>query len=137
MVPFGISGELAQELTRLVAQGGVHVVSDEHLADATLTGKIISARTYGNTTIIGARIQAYDIDAVFDVTLTDSAGKILWHAVVREHDAFLPPTGASPDALGIEANRRAAIHRLAEAAARNIHNRLFVMGGVTLDDDTE
>jgi hypothetical protein len=64
-------------------------------------------------------------------TLTDKHGKELWRTVVDMGEGFLPAQGSGDNVLlETEANRRRALLRLADEAARAIVERLVVASAV-------
>lgn len=78
----------------------------------------------GNTQVAGAQLASYRASASVLLRLT-MEGRVLSETVVSGNEDFLPGTaGVSGDVLESEANRQAALHRLAETMMHEGYDRL-------------
>jgi len=141
-VPVGLSPELASALAQQLAAEGMSIILDEQAADAVLSGRVVTSRTVQSPSSgVGARVPAYDIRVKIVAWLNDKAGKELWRTEVELGEAFLPSIRPSGEVdvngtlkpndnvlLETEANRRRALLRLADVAARTITERLAIAG---------
>lgn len=130
VVPFqetntvGLAPDLAQELTRRIAAGGVVLSLDRGHADAVLNGRI-HVTTGANATLSG--VSAYQLTAAVHAELVDQAGGTLWRTDLNVQEDFLPANATTdPQPLATETNRRMALHRLAERAAGALHESLLM-----------
>ena len=78
----------------------------------------------GNTLVAAPQIASYRAWATVQLRLTRD-GRVLSETTVSGTEDFLPgTTGVSGDVLEAEANRQAALHRLAETLVREGYDRL-------------
>lgn len=126
----GLGPVLASALARELATEGVTLVPFDRDASGTLSGTILAEQTVKSPVAgVGAHIPAYQITLRIRAVLSDKAGKTLWSTEVSLNDSFLPAgSEASPTTktAETEANRRRALQRIAERAARMIHECLVV-----------
>ncbi|MBI5507565.1 MAG: hypothetical protein HY903_02310 [Deltaproteobacteria bacterium] len=126
--PVGLTQDLALALNQRLAAAGVHLTTDEAHADAVLSGRLVGSQTLQSPAAgIGARVPAYDLRLQLQAWLTDRQGKELWRTALELSESFLPSTATGDTVLlETEANRRRALLRLADAAARVLVERLGV-----------
>jgi hypothetical protein len=125
--PVGLSADLSAALSQRLAAGGVQLSHDPNTADAVLGGTILSERTFASPVRDpAASIPAYTIMVRIRAHLL-RRGETLWSAELEASETFLPSSSDTPkqtQLLETEANRRRALHRLAEQMARAIHEQL-------------
>jgi hypothetical protein len=117
-----------QELVRAGVLGSEEAC-DAHLEGTVLvTGSnptILTEPVYqGNTRVMEPQIASYRAWATVRLRMTRN-GRTLAEAIVSGTEDFLPGEGGIPgDVLEAEANRKAALHRLAETLMREGYDRL-------------
>lgn len=121
--PANMAGTMAYHTTRLLAAGGMHVVQDADDTDALLDGTI-TLTTQGSATLGGVR--TYQTGARVDARLRSRDGNMLWRHMFDVAEDFLPVEGNDTQPIFTETNRRAAILRLAERAARQLHEAMVL-----------
>lgn len=120
--------DFRQELIRAGVLGGAGA------CDASVEGVVVgvgSAPTIltepvyvGNTLVAGAQLASYRASATVVLRLKRD-GKVLSETTVSGNEDFLPGTaGVTGDVLEAEANRQAALNRLAETLMREGYDRL-------------
>ncbi len=130
VVPFaeydavGMSADLAQQLSQLLAAGGVTIVTSRAGADAVLSGEVVGASTSTNPIRDSASaVTFYYLNVSIQAHLFRGK-KQVWTTRVDVSEPFLPASGALPT----EATRREALRRLTSRAARELHDRLVLSG---------
>ena len=117
-----------QELVRAGVLGGAGA------CDATVEGAVVgvsSAPTIvtdpvyeGNTLVAGPQLASYRTSVTVALRLVRD-GRVVAETTVSGNEDFLPGTASvSGDVLEAEANRQAALHRLAETLMREGYDRL-------------
>ena len=119
----GMASEMSMHLTRLLAASGSQIVWSKTQAEAVLDGRITFNTTPSATR---AGVQAYQVGALVHAELLDTQGTCLWAHDAAIKEDFLPVGGQDVQPLATEANRRAAIRRLAERSATLVHEALIV-----------
>ena len=126
--PVGIAGVLADRLAHTLRAAGTILTTSRSDADAVLRGEVLQARVAGSPTSgAQAAIPAYGLTLRLRAELVDRDGKILWRRNFSLREDFLPAGANDYDSAVVnEANRRRALMRATEAAARQIHQRLIL-----------
>jgi len=127
-VPLGISADLTQAVITQLASGGITIVSDTTTADAVLSGRVASASTQGSPTPIGGTVPSYRVTINIETILKDLKNEELWRSFVAAGEDFLTSTDPTHNLLATESNRRRAIIRLSETAAKAIYQRFTLTG---------
>lgn len=128
--PVGIASELTQALARFIAGTGASLTSDTTTADAVLSGEVVSAATYvspfGAALDANNGISGFRVDLRVRAVLRAPGGQIFWDSqVVQVSEDFVPALSTGDNApLVTEANRRRALRRAVETAARRLHESL-------------
>lgn len=128
--PLGIADTLTRALRGQLADGGVAVTHDAQSAQAVLSGSIVNVSTRRSPTTAGggSRVASYRITLGLAARLVDHSGVELWSSSLRVYEDFLPPDSLLLQdrnlALATESNRRRALHRLAQRAAKKLHAEL-------------
>jgi hypothetical protein len=117
-----------QELVRAGTLGGAGAceASVEGVVVAVSSAPTITAEPFyqGNTLGTGAQLASYRASAAV-LLLLSMDGRVVSETTVSGNEDFVPGTAsASGDILEAEANRRAALHRLAETLMREGLDRL-------------
>ncbi len=137
--PVGLSADLTAAMALRLASQGITLCVSPANAEATLSGRIVSAATVRSPTSgVGSSVAAYDMRVRIEAWLHDKGDKELWHTAVDVAESFLPaalPTEiTSPwdgQLAATEANRRRALRRLAETAAQQLSDRLAIANATT------
>jgi hypothetical protein len=127
-VPLGISADLTQAMITQLASGGVIITSDLKSADAIFSGRVTSASTQGSPTPIGGIVPSYRVTVNIEATLVDLQKKELWRSDVAVGEDFLTSSDPNHNLLATESNRRRAIIRLAQTAAKAVYQRFTLAG---------
>jgi hypothetical protein len=120
--------QFRQELVRAGVLGGAGA------CEASVEGVVVSVGSaptivtepvyQGNTLVAGSQLASYRASAAVLLRLTKD-GRVLSETTVSGNEDFLPGTASvSGDVLESEANRQAALHRLAETLMREGFDRL-------------
>ncbi|MEE8409381.1 MAG: LPS assembly lipoprotein LptE [Myxococcota bacterium] len=130
--PVGLAIELTDAITALLAADGVRIIGDESAADAVFTGRIIAATTTRSPTVgSNAPVPAYSTGTSITASLTRPDGTLLWTTRLHVTEDFLASTGTEDTVTSeTESRRRRALRRIAERAAREIHERLVIADAV-------
>lgn len=130
--PVGLAIDLTDAITTLLAADGVRIIGDESTADGIFTGRIIAATTTRSPTVgSNAPVPAYTVGTLIRASLTGANGKLLWTTSLRVTEDFIASTGTADTATSeTESRRRRALRRIAEKAAREIHQRLVIADAV-------
>lgn len=122
--PNGLSAPLAQSLGHRLTSGGVRVSGASQKPAATLSGTVHTGNA-PSATLRG--VQTYAVIADVHATLTGAQGELLWQRDFGLREEFLPTDPAQDiQPLVSEARRRTALMRLAERAARAVHDAMVL-----------
>ena len=119
---------LRLELVRagvLGSQGSCEAMIDGAVVGVSSAPTIVTEPVYeGNTRVAEPQLASYRASATVVLRLMKD-GAVLSETVVAGNEDFLPGTASvSGDVLEAEANRQAALHRLAETLMREGYDRL-------------
>ncbi|ATB32509.1 LPS assembly lipoprotein LptE [Melittangium boletus] len=119
---------LRLELVRagvLGAQGSCDATIEGVVAGVSSAPTIVTEPVYeGNTLVAGSQLASYRASVTVGLRLMKD-GAVVSETVVSGNEDFLPGTASvSGDVLEAEANRQAALHRLAETLMREGYDRL-------------
>ena len=120
--------DFRQELVRagvLGAHGACEASVEGIVVGVGSAPTILTEPVYvGNTLVAGSQLASYRTSATVVLRLKRD-DKVLAETTVSGNEDFLPGTaGVSGDVLEAEANRQAALHRLAETLMREGYDRL-------------
>lgn len=138
--PLGLAPTLLQELSTLMATGGVALSTQRNQADAVLTGEIKNLSTAPEVAPSaaangGSAVISYRLNAVIEAKLF-VRGRQVWSTSLPVNDSFLPAPASNnaqvvlAQSLTTEAYRREALVRIAQSAAFQLHEQMAVAGGI-------
>lgn len=135
--PVGLSLPLAEALANRLAQSGLAIDTSDG-AEATLQGRVVSAGSTVNPTLrVGSAIRAYNFMVRLEAELQSSDGTSLWRGSARVQEDYRA-TANSREAFGnleTEANRRRALHRLAESAADQLVEQMLLQAAANSPEE--
>ncbi|MEZ4270126.1 MAG: LPS assembly lipoprotein LptE [Myxococcota bacterium] len=136
--PLGMAADLRRHLAQRLAQEGLILTPNRNEAQGILSGQLshVVTRTDPTRSGVDARIPSYEISMDVTAQLTDPQGATLWRFKQHFREDFLPGQSDDPDdlsnlALITEDNRRQALRRLSQAAAREIYQHLIFIGSLS------
>ena len=126
--PVGLSQSLANYLAIELAQSGVTLSKSTPPTGAILSGNIHSASMSATpTSAVDRTIPSFQINLRLSVTLEDAKGRILWKKSYGLSDSFLQDFRKEPESVLVtESNRRVALNRLSQVAAKQIYSDLMI-----------